>query len=133
MKKWLLTICLAVTFMLSFANTPNKEYYDNGTVKKEILKTKEETFILITYYENGKTQEIGYFNSDSQKIGTWTRFNEDGCKIAEANFKNDKKHGLWKMWDDCERLIIVLEYKNGKRLNAFMWSQQHGLLASLDK
>lgn len=103
------------------------EFYDNGTVKKKVLRY-ENCYKLVTYFNNGKIEEVGYFSLSHKRTGTWVRYNENGNLCSEAQFANDKKDGEWKIYDYYGRLTILIEYKNGKKKKVYSWSDENGLL-----
>lgn len=110
MKKLILILCLSFMYLASIGLT--------YPIKKSI------------YYENGLIREERFYNSNKDKTGIWISYNENGIKIAEASFKNDKKDGFWKFYTD-NKLIMILEYKNGKRIKSFMYNEKEGLVASI--
>lgn len=135
MKKLILILCLSLVYLTSFSvNNPIKQvFYNDGCIKTEISQFNENTYKIINYYENSNIQEIKYYDLNKNKTGLWESYNENGIKISEASFKNNKKHGFWKFWDTNNgKLTMVMEYKNGKRIKAFMYNEKEGLIASIN-
>lgn len=110
MKKLVLIFCLSLIYLKSIGL--------ENPIKKTI------------YYDNCCVKEIQYYDSNKNRTGIWESYNENGVKTAEASFKNNKKHGIWKIYTD-NKLTMILEYKNGKRIKAFMYNEKEGLIASI--
>lgn len=130
MKKIILTTVLALICSICLAFGPIKqEYYANGCIKKEVIKLENNTYKITQFYENGAINEIQYYDSNSNKIGTWITYNMNGIQQYEASFKNNQKDGLWKVWDNNQKLVMILEYTKGKRIHSYAWCDEKGLIA----
>ena len=52
----------------------------------------------------------------------------DNNKIAEAHYKNDKKHGAWFMWDSSGTMRYEMHYVKGKKDGKwYMWDEEGNL------
>lgn len=52
--------------------------------------------------------------ADPIKNGMWKEFNKRGVLIAEGNFVNNKKHGVWREYYDHTGSVMIEEnYDNG--------------------
>lgn len=63
------------------------------------------------FFDDGKIKETGYFNNDKLQ-GKWISYNEKGEIIVIANYKNGKKIGKWFVVSNDT--IKELNYKNNK-------------------
>lgn len=134
MKNLILTIALNLITLISFSitDTIKSTYYTNGVLQSEVAKLNITTYKVINYYENNNIKEIQYYDLNKKRTGIWESFDENGIKTGEASFKNNKKHGIWKVYLN-NKLSIILEYKNGKRIKAFMYTEKEGLIASINQ
>lgn len=116
MKKYILILVLFVMGFTAFAGSNDKslEYYANGSIKSKVIK-HEDGFELTKYYESGKVQEIEFFDLNKNRTGNWTNYYEDGTKMGEASFKDDKKNGKWKTYNTDGKLIVFIKYNKGKK------------------
>jgi antitoxin component YwqK of YwqJK toxin-antitoxin module len=103
--------------LFCFSATPAQKdttFYANGSIKSCVAQ-QENVYKLTKYYESGAVEEIEYFNLNKERVGTWTRYAENGCIISVANFRNDKKDGDWIMYNADGKLVMFIKYKAGKR------------------
>jgi antitoxin component YwqK of YwqJK toxin-antitoxin module len=50
--------------------------------------------------------------------------------IAEAEYRNNKKHGTWHVWDDTGIMRYEMQYNNGKKTgNWYMWDEKGKLIS----
>ena len=56
------------------------------------------------------------------------RYSESGSIIGEANFKNDKKDGDWKIYNEKGQMTFYIKYKNGKKEVISTWNENQGLV-----
>lgn len=112
LKKMLFVLMISLASLTMFSgNGRNKS---DSCEKFKIVK-HEGCSEVIKYYESGNVEEIGYYSLDKEKTGTWKRFYENGTIQGEAEFKHNKKHGAWKMYDVNGRLVMFIKYKKGHR------------------
>lgn len=83
---------------------------------------------VVTKFENGNIQQIGYINSNNQKDSLWLMYNESGTIIGKAFFKNGKKDSLWTTFDNSGSKLFEILYLEGKKINGKQW--ENGLLVS---
>jgi antitoxin component YwqK of YwqJK toxin-antitoxin module len=130
MKTFIITSILLLTHLFSSASTILKnQFYDNGCIKTQVIKVNDDLYQINKFYENGNISEVQYYNSDLNRVGIWVHYSQSGQKESEASFKNDKKDGFWKIYDNNNRLSMILEYKNGKRIHSYSWCEEKGLVA----
>lgn len=53
-------------------------------------------------------------SSLSMKDGLFIFYKEDGTKQAEMTYRQDKRHGTWKLWKASPLPVLTLEYENGR-------------------
>jgi uncharacterized protein len=70
--------------------------------------------INVFYHPNGKIASEGLMR-DGKPDGYWKTYNEQGILKSEGNRKNFELDSLWKFYDDTSRLILSIEYKNGRK------------------
>lgn len=128
MKKVFLILALLISSMIMNAHNGDSsvEFYSNGVAKSKVIK-HEGYSEVIKYYESGNQEEIQFYDLSNKRIGHWTRFYESGIVMGEANFKKDKKHGDWKIYDDNGNLNVYIKYKLGKKEVVCMLNQNKEL------
>ena len=70
----------------------------------------------VVEYRNGfiaARNRINRKDKFNQKQGLWRYFRDDFSVSEEGRFKNDKKHGYWKTFDEEGNLLETLKYENG--------------------
>lgn len=82
MKKFLLVVALMVSGMI-FSQNNNPVLEAEGNLVKATY-----------YYDNGKVQQVGYFN-DGKLDGKWTSYDVNGNVQAIAEYTNGVKTGKW--------------------------------------
>lgn len=74
-------------------------YYDNGQISKleHTDVNNESKGEYKEWYENGELKEQAIFISNTERIGAWLKFYEDGSKKLEAEFKDGDVlfHNYW--------------------------------------
>jgi len=51
---------------------------------------------------------------ENPKNGLHTEYFENGQKIQEGNYKDDKQYGKWTLWDENGQINSVATYKDGE-------------------
>lgn len=83
---------------------------------------------VITKYENGNIQQIGYLDSNNQKDSLWLMYNKSGLVVGKAYYNNGKKVGTWEIFDENGLKLIEIIYSDGKKIIGKQW--ENGLLVS---
>jgi len=108
---------------LRWCNELWKKYKCSYSVIKEVLKIFNRT--SISYYT--EMDEFGYEISDfimkdrcflddeGGKNSKWIKWNEDGEKILEGNYKHSVRKGTWTEWYWEGKKKSEVTYKNGKK------------------
>ena len=100
MKKLILIFAFLVAGY-GFAQKPN--------VKLE----KQGDLTMATYYfENGKIEQQGTFNSAGKLHGEWVSYDINGNKLSVGHYENGLKVGTWVFWQDGVKKEV--EYKNSR-------------------
>ena len=88
--------------------------WDNGIVKyKGFFKNDKPTGTFIYFYPSGEKKATVTFSDDGVKAHNIS-LHENGKKMAEGNFVNQKKVGVWKYFSDVdEKLVSEEHYKDG--------------------
>jgi antitoxin component YwqK of YwqJK toxin-antitoxin module len=101
------------------------EFYPNGNKRIELSLNKGIIHGPVTlYFESGERNEIRSY-SNGKMDGTWITWNQEGVKVAEANYRNGKKH-----WDDNGTLRFEMHYTNGEKTGLWKMFDESGKLVS---
>ncbi len=88
-----------------------QDFHPNGKVKSTHFDDgMGERFM--TYYETGRVKEIGAFR-EGRRDGVWKQFDENGAVLAKAEFINGVRQGTWEFRDPANRLKVRLQYVKG--------------------
>jgi len=115
--KNILLLLILFTGLVSWGQSPEYLYHDNGDVKFKVWRdgnhkvTKRETYQKQN--QGGKLQKVENYKN-RQKHGVFQYYNSKGIKIEEKNFVNGKLHGTSKLWDDDGRIVSNQEYEDGE-------------------
>jgi len=71
---------------------------------------------IVTKYDNGSVNQIGYINENGLKDGNWTGYYQNGVLWSKAQYDNGRKDGLWKVYRPDGKLYSEVKYRNGERL-----------------
>ncbi len=97
-------------------------YFPNGKIKKEYFKTYSDSTSTTKKYtvkgnlyklESHKDFKTGVRSIYIKKHGPFKLYNEDGTQLLEeGNYKEGKKEGVWKIYDDKEDLMERINYSD---------------------
>ena len=79
---------LLIIVMVMFVSS----LYAQETKVEPTYEKEGDLVSVTTYYEDGSVKEIGFYK-DKKLHGEWTKFSEDGKKIARAHYNNGNKVG----------------------------------------
>ena len=93
-----------------------QQFYESGTLEsvynfKNGLLQEE----VITYYPDGSTSEIGFFDQN-KRVGTWKTFHSNGTVSAIASFDDGKKNGAWRIYDQSGLCRLEMFYDQGIKI-----------------
>ncbi|MCW2120989.1 toxin-antitoxin system YwqK family antitoxin [Flavobacterium sp. 7A] len=109
MKKYIILGAMLISGML-FAN--------EGKPKLEVIK---DNMVLATYYyDNGQVQQKGAFK-DGKLQGEWVSYDENGKKIAIAEYNNGEKVGKWFHWS--QGMLNEVDYSNNRVVAVKSWKK----------
>ena len=110
MKKYIVLGAVLLSGML-FAN--------EGKPKLELAKNN--TVMATYYYDNGQIQQQGTFK-DGKLHGEWISYDENGNKIAIAEYNHGAKVGKWFLWNDSS--LNEVDYAANKIVAVKNWKKE---------
>ena len=96
-------------------------WYKNGQLESVSFKDDDawqETYgEYKSYHENGQQRFYSIRDRKGRLIGPLKRWTDEGTLIKYENYKDGKKHGSQKMWDDLGNgeLLEHFNYRDGKK------------------
>jgi antitoxin component YwqK of YwqJK toxin-antitoxin module len=108
MKKIMMIAVLVVSSVTFAQNSEPKLEEVNGIVKATY------------YHENGQVQQEGFF-ADGKLEGKWVSFDQNGVKIAIAEYSNGVKVGNWFFWNNDG--LSEVDYSKDNILSVKKWSK----------
>lgn len=109
MKKIAIIAVLLVSSLTFAQNKSPKLEEVNGLVKATY------------YFDNGQVQQEGFFK-DGKLEGKWISYNENGIKVAIAEYTNGEKTGKWFFWND--KTLAEVDYSNGVIASVKNWNKE---------
>nr|WP_290637970.1 toxin-antitoxin system YwqK family antitoxin [Labilibaculum sp.] len=105
------------------------EFYESGTKRIEMnLEEGKRNGKITLFFENEEVQEVRSYVSGLMD-GMWVTWNDKSVKIAEANYKGNKKHGKWYIWDDNGVKRYEMEYSEGDKIGTwYIWDAEGNLI-----
>jgi antitoxin component YwqK of YwqJK toxin-antitoxin module len=83
--------------------------YQNGNTRYEGQFRNDKPYGTFTYYyEGGQVKAINKF-SDDGVIAESQTFHSNSKLMAEGNYLNQQKHGLWKYYSDIDEKLVAEE------------------------
>jgi len=98
-----------------------------------IFVVEHNIYKKISYYDNGVKKEVGFYNSDKQRVGQWITYHTNGEKSSEVFYKNDMKHGDWVFYDYEGRVMSRIQYYENKRVGTWVQYKEDGSVLSVRK
>jgi antitoxin component YwqK of YwqJK toxin-antitoxin module len=86
---------------------------------KPTIQKKGDLFEATYFYDNGDVSQKGYFNKDSKLQGVWTKFDQQGNKLAVGEYDNGVKVGKWLFWSNDT--LREVDYDNNTIANVNKW------------
>ena len=94
----------------SFAQDTNEPTYEK----------QGDLVAVTTYHEDGSIKEQGFYK-DKKLHGEWNMYNQDGIKIAKANYINGDKSGVWMFFTDG--VVTEVNYSENKIASVHKWNE----------
>ena len=93
----------------------NNGYYPEGTVRHRYqFRDGRKTGTNFRYYPNGQVETKEAYSLSGMDMKE-ENFSEEGIRLSERNFRNNKPHGKWTSWQaDGKTPSVIEEYENGK-------------------
>jgi len=104
-----------------------QEFHTNGRVKSTRFSDGASERFL-TYYETGRVKETGAFRN-GRRDGVWKQFDENGAVLAKAEFINGQRQGTWEFRDPANRLKVRLQYVKGSLARGEQYGDSGELVA----
>lgn len=112
MKHLLITVLLGCALSANAQEPVKQTFHANGRLESTRYQVGG-TEQFITYYESGRVREMGGFRN-GRKHGTWKQFDEGGAVLAEAFFVKGRREGVWSFRDGSNNLRGHLRYDEGR-------------------
>ncbi|MBY0485807.1 MAG: membrane-binding protein [Flavobacteriaceae bacterium] len=109
MKRYVIMAALLVSGLTIAQSKEPKLEEVNGLVKATY------------YFDNGQVQQEGFFK-DGKLDGKWISYNENGIKVAIAEYTNGEKTGKWFFWND--KTLAEVDYSNGAVASIKNWNKE---------
>lgn len=110
MKKYIVLVAVLVS-AITFANE----------TKPKLEVAKNSTVMATYYYENGQVQQQGTFKN-GKLHGEWVSYDENGNKVAIAEYDNGAKVGKWFLWSDSS--LNEVDYAANKIVAVKNWKKE---------
>ncbi len=140
----------AYTISYSVQNEKLKAVVDKNisTIKTFIQNYRGQIIEILSDWEvefNGKKEKVTYFFNDSklagigkvkdtQAVGYWEIFDENGRRTSFGNFNdNGEREGVWKWYTDAGIIAEEGEYDNGKLTNEYRSYHADGKLKTISQ
>ncbi|MEN9335882.1 MAG: hypothetical protein RLZZ500_869 [Bacteroidota bacterium] len=88
---------------------------------KPVLEEVNGMVKVTYYYENGKIQQEGFYK-DGKLEGKWVSYDEQGNKVAIAEYTSGEKTGKWFFWND--KNLSEVDYTQGAVAEVKVWSKE---------
>ncbi len=104
-----------------------QEFHTNGRLKSTRFDDGSGERFL-TYYETGRVKEVGAYRN-GRRDGVWKQFDENGAVLAKAEFINGVRQGTWEFRDPTNRLKVRLQYVKGSLARGEQYGDSGELVA----
>jgi len=107
------------TFLLQIVmglHSDNDNYcllYKDDTTKIAVAITRlksQDGFIITTFRVQGNIRRISHYDENLLPTGRWVEYYNDNSVKVEGEYKNGKKNGKWKYYDDSGRRTLTESY-----------------------
>ncbi|MFZ2900957.1 MAG: hypothetical protein WA004_20155 [Saprospiraceae bacterium] len=109
---------MLLTWILSCSRANNPE-----TIR--VLTSNDGSFLMKSFYPDGKLKQIATFSPDSLLDGSLVSYYPSGSIKVVKNFQHGKKEGISKGSFQNGDLEYVGKYKNDKRDSTWLWYKQY--------
>ncbi len=79
----------------------------------------------VLYYASGLKKEVRSYR-EGKKHGLWKTWNESGGQTAEASFMDGEKDGAWSVWDDQGIKRYEMFYRKGQKSGTWIIRDETG-------
>ena len=98
------TLTIVFSFLLSTLSAQS--------IGQETFKIEGDLISAKYFHSSGALAQTGTYNLSNELHGLWTSYDLKGQKLAQGQYFNGKKVGLWSFYNN-DRLILV-EYDDSK-------------------
>jgi TonB family protein len=95
-----------------------------GQYKDRSLKMRQGQFTF--FYPNGMPEQMGRYQ-DSQKIGPWVSYYEDGMIKDSMNYANNMRNGIATGWHADGQRRFAGTYKDSYMEGSWIWFHRNGV------
>lgn len=121
MKKVISLIIALFVGLWVQAQSVNVTYHQNGNVKTSTYTNGSMTE-RVTYHKSGKLKEIARFKNGTPH-GQWQEFDKDETLVSEGYYINGKKSGKWLVYNEIDKKVYEVTYKNNLRVETREWAR----------
>ena len=116
-------------FVNGYRHGTKIEHYPTGEVKSECETLFAKNVVLSEDdWWNGTTNvEIVGLVGENQRHGRFTAWNQDGLKVLEGNYVDDRPEGRFTWWHDNGTKAIEGHYAEGKQHGTWTWWYSNGM------
>ena len=116
MRSLLILFALLLTQAAYAQEVLGQERWPDGTLRATRY-SEGDRIHFITYHENGKVKELGYFRN-GRRDGVWKQYSEHGVMLAQASFRNGERQGIWEFRNEADIPNGRLTYTGGRLAQA---------------
>lgn len=131
MKYWIiLSLGLSLTFTsCSGEKEETKENKDAIDIPDNLVKVEGDLFT--EYYPGGKQIKFqGHQDENKQRHGKWVHYSQNGIELSTLTYMNGKKHGVTVVKYPNGALYYIGEYDNDKKCGVWKVYDQKGKIIS---
>lgn len=123
-----LLLTLTTAFLLNVAHgqtTLAQEHWQDGTLRSTRYSDGMRIH-FINFHENGQVKEVGCFRN-GRRDGTWKQYNDSGVLLARAGFRNGERQGVWEFRNDADSPMGQLTYAAGRLMRGEAYADDGAL------
>ena len=105
-------------------------FHENGNLRR-VNHVKNQKWVgeFISYYENGNVEEKKYYNEENKLTGEEIEYFENGETQKIRPYKNGKRHGIYKEWNEKGDLIKEMEWIEDENISIQgKWKADNGTI-----
>jgi antitoxin component YwqK of YwqJK toxin-antitoxin module len=77
-----------------------------------IFVVEHNMYKKISYFDNGVKKEVGFYNSDKQRVGQWISYHTNGVISSKVliQYYENKRVGTWVQYKEDGSVLSVRKY-----------------------